>query len=201
MVLANYGKGLQPLCEALRKGERTRLSMPLFFTSDHVHTPRRERPCVILTGRIRRAERCTTIGVDPVVTKPQTEHTGKQVSAYPPPRKAVFSKERKNIHRIHFKSEPMGRKIYLSPGWTAGFTSCQQLIVSSNSFLVVSLRNTTSLLPWRSSLSLDFLAGYTIGVNILWFISIRLGEHPSLYPFPVLRSSSHWKERSWIFLN
>lgn len=61
----------------------------------------------------------------------------------------------------------------------------------SNSFLVVSLRNTTSLLPWRSSLSLDFLAGYTIGVNILWFISIRLGEHPSLYPFPVLRSSSH----------
>lgn len=137
MVLANYGKGLQPLCEALRKGERTRLSMPLFFTSDHVHTPRRERPCVILTGRIRRAERCTTIGVDPVVTKPQTEHTGKQVSAYPPPRKAVFSKERKNIHRIHFKSEPMGRKIYLSPGWTAGFTSCQQLIVSSNSCSLV----------------------------------------------------------------
>jgi len=164
MVLANYGKGLQPLCEALRKGERTRLSMPLFFTSDHVHTPRRERPCVILTGRIRRAERCTTIGVDPVVTKPQTEHTGKQVSAYPPPRKAVFSKERTSIGFTSSPNPWEGRSTS-HPAEPPGSLVANNF--KSNSFLVVSLRNTTSLLPWRSSLSLDFLAGYTIGVNIL----------------------------------
>lgn len=73
--------------------------------------------------------------------------------------------ERKNIHRIHFKSEPMGRKIYLSPGWTAGFTSCQQLLVE---FFSCSLVTQHDLL---ASVEIEPQPWFFVGVNILWFIS------------------------------